>query len=169
MRTLTTDRLTLRPFRSDDEAIHELVFADPRVAREWAGGTRSLPETREWLRYRAWQARHPEDLGLLAVERRSDGALLGLVALQLCVARWLRWRDAPPFSPLEVEFSHAFGVRYAGHGYEEEAGAAAVAYAFGEMRLARLVSGVSDTARRLGFAPHPDLLAPEDAWVLSNG
>jgi hypothetical protein len=31
--TLTTDRLVLRPFRPDDEAIHELVFAphpDPR-------------------------------------------------------------------------------------------------------------------------------------------
>jgi RimJ/RimL family protein N-acetyltransferase len=164
MRTLTTDRLILRPFRPDDEAIHELVFADPPVAREWAGGTRSLPETREWLIHRAWQARHPEDLGLLAVER--DGELLGLVGLQLCVARWLRWRDAPPFSPLEVEFSHAFGHAY--HEYEEEAGAAIIAYAFGEMRLARLVSGAGETARRLGFAPHPDLLEPEDAWVLSN-
>jgi hypothetical protein len=41
MRTLTTDRLILRPFRPDDEAIHQLVFADPDVARAWAGGTRS--------------------------------------------------------------------------------------------------------------------------------
>jgi hypothetical protein len=32
--------LILRPFRPDDEAIHNLVFADPDVAREWAGGTR---------------------------------------------------------------------------------------------------------------------------------
>ena len=167
MRTLTTDRLVLRPFQPDDEAIHELVFADPHVARAWAGGTRSLPETRQWLIHRAWQARHPEDLGLLAVER--DGELVGLVGLQLCVARWLVWRDAPPYNPLEVEFSHAFGREHRGRGYEDEAGAAAIAYAFGEMRLARLVSGVSDTARRLGFAPHPDLLAPEDAWVLSNG
>jgi RimJ/RimL family protein N-acetyltransferase len=166
MRTLTTDRLILRPFRPDDEAIHELVFADPRVAREWAGGTRSLPETRQWLVHRAWQARHPEDLGLLAVER--DGELLGLVGLQLCVARWLRWRGAAPYHPLEVEFSHAFGHAHRGHGYEEEAGAAAIGYAFGEMRLARLVSGGSDTARRLGFAPHPDLLEPEDAWVLNS-
>jgi RimJ/RimL family protein N-acetyltransferase len=166
MRTLTTDRLILRPFRPDDEAIHELVFADPPVASEWAGGTRSLPETREWLIHRAWQARHPEDLGLLAVER--DGDLLGLVALQLCVARWLRWRDAPPYHPLEVEFSHAFGRAHRGRGYEEEAGAAVIAYAFGEMRLARLVSGAGETARRLGFARHPDLLEPEDAWVLSN-
>jgi RimJ/RimL family protein N-acetyltransferase len=167
MRTLTTDRLILRPFQPDDEAIHHLVFADPEVAREWAGGTRTLPETRQWLIHRAWQARHPEDLGLLAVER--DGELVGLVGLQLCVARWLVWRDAPPYNPLEVEFSHAVGREHRGRGYEEEAGAAAIAYAFGEMRLARLVSGVSDTARRLGFAPHPDLLAPEDAWVLSNG
>jgi RimJ/RimL family protein N-acetyltransferase len=164
MRTLTTDRLILRPFRPDDEAIHELVFADPPVAREWAGGTRSLPETRQWLIHRAWQARHPEDLGLLAVER--DGELLGLVGLQLCVARWLRWRGAPPYNPLEVEFSHAFGRAHRGHGYEDEAGAAAIAYAFGEMRLGRLVSGADETARRLGFAAHPDLLEPEDAWVL---
>jgi len=166
MRTLTTDRLILRPFRPDDEAIHDLVFADPDVAREWAGGTRSLAETRQWLIHRAWQARHPEDLGLLAVER--GGELLGLVGLQLCVAPWLHWRGAPPYHPLEVEFLHAFGRPHRGSGYEEEAGAAAIAYAFGEMRLARLVSGASDTARRLGFAPHPDLLEPEDAWVLSN-
>jgi RimJ/RimL family protein N-acetyltransferase len=166
MRMLITDRLILRPFRPDDEAIHDLVFADPEVAREWAGGARTLRETRQWLIHRAWQARHPEDLGLLAAERREDGALLGLVALQLCVARWLIWCDAAPFAPLEVEFSHAFGRAY--HEYEEEAGAAAIAYAFGEMRLARLISGVSETARRLGFAPHPELLAPRDAWVLSN-
>jgi ribosomal-protein-alanine N-acetyltransferase len=166
MRTLTTDRLILRPFRPDDEAIHELVFADPDVAREWAGDTRSLPEMRQWLIHRAWQARHPEDLGLLAVER--DGELLGLVGLQLCVARWLRWRDAPPYNPLEVEFSHAFGRAHRGRGYEEEAGAAAIAYAFGDLRLARLVSGADETARRLGFAPHPDLLEPEDGRVLSN-
>jgi RimJ/RimL family protein N-acetyltransferase len=168
MRTLTTDRLTLRPFRADDEDIHRLVFADADVAREWAGATRSLAETRAWLIHRAHQARYPEDLGLLAVVSRSQGTLLGLVGLQLCVAHWLRWRDAPPFNPLEVEFSHAFGRDHRGRGYEEEAGGAAIAYAFGEMRLARLVSGVSDTARRLGFAPHPDLLAPDDAWVLSN-
>jgi RimJ/RimL family protein N-acetyltransferase len=168
MRTLETDRLTLRPFRTDDEEIHRLVFADPEVAGEWAGGTRSLADTRAWLIHRAHQARHPEDLGLLAVVRRGDGALLGLVALQLCVAHWLRWRDAPAFHPLEVEFSLAFGRDHRGRGYEEEAGAAAIAYAFGDMRLARLVSGASDTARRLGFAPHADLLAPDDAWVLSN-
>jgi RimJ/RimL family protein N-acetyltransferase len=168
MRTLATDRLTLRPFRPDDEDIHRLVFADPHVAREWAGGTRTLPETRQWLIYRAHEARHPEDLGLLAVARREDGALLGLVALQLCVAHWLRWRHAPPFSPLEVEFSHAFGREHTGEGYEQEAGAAAIGYAFGEMRLARLISGVSEIARRLGFGPHPDLLAPADAWVLSS-
>jgi hypothetical protein len=42
MRSLTTQRLLLRPFTREDEAIHRLVYADPEVAYPFCGTTRTL-------------------------------------------------------------------------------------------------------------------------------
>lgn len=165
---LTTGRLVLRPFTRDDEAVHHLVFADPRVAGPYCGATRTLEEVRAWLVHRALQAAE-DDLGFWAVVRGADDALLGLVALQPYVPWWIVWEHDPQarHHRLEVELSYALGRAYWGHGYATEAGRALIGYAFDRLRLPRIAYGVDrgnlrsvNLMRRLGFRLernlHPD-------------
>jgi RimJ/RimL family protein N-acetyltransferase len=165
---LVTERLVLRPFGSDDDAIHGLVFADPLVAVPFAGVTRTLEEVRAWLVHRGLQAAE-DDLGFWAVVRRTDDALMGLVALQPYVPWWIVWEHDPTarHRRVEVELSYALGRRHWGNGYATEAGRALVGYAFERLRLARIAYGVDGAnehsvgvMRRLGFRLernlHPD-------------
>jgi RimJ/RimL family protein N-acetyltransferase len=165
---LETDRLLLRPFTRHDEAIHRLIYADPVVARRFAGTTRTLEEVREWLIHRVWQAAE-DDLGFWAVVRTADDNLLGLVALQPYVPWWIVWEHDPQarHHRLEVELSYALGRGHWGHGYATEAGRALIGYAFERLRLPRIAYGVDrgnlrsvNLMRRLGFRLernlHPD-------------
>jgi RimJ/RimL family protein N-acetyltransferase len=156
---LETDRLLLRFFTPGDEAIHQLVFADPEVAVPFCGTTRTLEQVRDWLVCRAVQAT-TDEFGFWAVERRADGALLGLVGLQPYVPDWIVWPDDPhpTYRRIGVETSYAFGRQHWNHGYATEATRAVLDYAFGVLRLARVAYAV-DAAnersvrlmRRLGF------------------
>ena len=159
MKSFETERLLLRPFTREDEEIHRQVFSDRDVCRYYCGATRTLDETREWLIHRMWQAK-ADDLGFLAVVRKVDLTVVGLVALQAYVATWIVWEDAPDarFSKVEVEYSYALGRAHWGNGYATEAGRALIAYAFRELRLARLVTNIDvdnlrsiEVVRRLGF------------------
>ena len=152
MKSLETERLALRPFTRDDEEIHRHVFSDAEVCRYYCGDTRTLEETREWLIHRMWQAKGG-DLGFLAVVRKVDQAVIGLVALQAYVGTWIVWEDEPDarFSKVEVEYSYALGRSYWGNGYATEAGRALIAYAFKELRLERLVTNIDlDNSRSIG-------------------
>lgn len=89
--------------------------------------------------------------GHVAVERpvmpqtTSHGRqIVGLVALHLFVANWLRFADAPatPFYPLVVELSYAIGRVYQRQGYATEACQAVIEYGFKEMGLPRLANGL---------------------------
>ena len=151
MKSFETERLRLRPFTHDDEELHRQVFSDADACRYYCGPTRTLEETREWLIHRMWQARG-DDLGFLAVIRKVDETLMGLVALQAYVATWIVWEDEPDarFSKVEVEYSYALGRSHWGYGYVTEAGRALIAYAFKELRLARLVTNIDvDTPRSI--------------------
>ena len=162
---LETDRLLLRPFTRQDEAIHRLIYADPVVAGRFAGTTRTLEEVREWLIHRVWQAAE-DDLGFWAVVRRADDNLLGLVALQPYVPWWIVWEHDPQarHHRLEVELSYALGRAHWGQGYATEASRALIAYAFERLRLPRIAYGVDrgnlrsvNLMRRLGFRLEPNL------------
>src|SRR4051812_39339363 len=124
--------------------IHRVVFADPDVCHFYCTNTRTEQEIRDWLIHRQWQARNADELGFLAVVRKSDQQLMGLVALQLCVATWLRFAETPdtPFHPLIVELSYALGRVYQRQGYATEACQAVIEYGFTEMGLPRLTNGV---------------------------
>ena len=179
VRELETKRLRLRPFTNDDIEIHRVVFADPEVCHFYCTNTRTEQETREWLIHRKWQVRNEDELGFLAVIRKEDGQIMGLVALQLFVANWLRFADAPdtPFHPLIVELSYAIGRVYQRQGYATEACQAVIEYGFKEMGLPRLINGVvpenvasSRLCARLGFHQVPNL-HPEGTghvWILDN-
>ncbi|MGZ8620457.1 MAG: GNAT family N-acetyltransferase, partial [Actinomycetota bacterium] len=77
---ITTSRLLLRTFREDDLPSYAALNADPAVV-EFLGGE---PLTREYSdEIAAWAngVHDAEGIGLLAVERRDDGAFLGMCGL----------------------------------------------------------------------------------------
>ena len=172
MRTLETERLVLRPFRWEDlAAFHRLAYADPDVAPWWTGRTRTIDEVSASFARKVEQPAGAP--GWLAVVLRDTGTLIGGVALQ----RWepdedTSWlipehpEDAPRRDPdvLEVELTYVLGRAYWGHGYATEAGRAVLAYGFGELGVARLLSAISGEnarsirlARRLGCRIHRNL------------
>jgi RimJ/RimL family protein N-acetyltransferase len=172
MRVLETGRLLLRPFAwADFAAFHALAYADPAVAPWWTGRVRTADEVRPGFARKVAQA--PGAPGWLAVTRKGTGALVGGIGLQ----RWLpdedtSWllpadpADAPSRDPavLEVELAYVLGRAYWGHGYATEAGRAVLAYGFGELGVARVLSPINSAnarsirlARRLGCRIRPNL------------
>jgi len=159
--------------------IHRVVFSDPEVCHFYCRNTRTEQETREWLIHRRWQTRNEDELGFLAVVHKQDQQLMGLVALQLLAANWLRFADTtePAFYPLIVELSYALGRAYQRQGYATEACQALIEYGFKEMRLPRLTNDIapengpsSRLCEKLGFYQvpnvHPD--GTGSVWILDN-
>jgi RimJ/RimL family protein N-acetyltransferase len=117
MKTLETDRLTLRPFTMADKIeIHRLVYADPGVAPFWSGRTWALDEITESF---AKKLAQPENgLDFHAVELKPTGLLMGLIGFQLYEAGEIeqymvfeneasRVKDDPEF--FQVEITYALG------------------------------------------------------------
>jgi RimJ/RimL family protein N-acetyltransferase len=76
---LTTPRLLLRTFRLDDLPHYAALNADPEVVR-YLGGPLTREDSDDIAAW-AQELYAREGLGLLAVERRQDGALLGMCGL----------------------------------------------------------------------------------------
>jgi [ribosomal protein S5]-alanine N-acetyltransferase len=79
---LETERLRLRPWRVSEAAIQRELWAerDPRVParrRIDADGHPTLEEMEEWIR----TAPQPATTGLLAVERKAEGDVIGYCGL----------------------------------------------------------------------------------------
>ncbi|GAA3398996.1 GNAT family N-acetyltransferase [Streptomyces roseoviridis] len=104
---LVTERLVLRPVRARDVPAVTRLWTDPEVRRHLGG-----PVVDSVVRIR--QRRIVGAPGFHAVERVSDGELLGLVAVE---------REARNG---ETEVSYQFLPEHWGHGYAREAVAAAV-------------------------------------------
>ena len=78
---LETARLLLRPWRVSEAAVQRELWTerDPRVPahrRIDAAGHPTIEDVEDWIR-----STRPSSLGLLAVERRSDGDVLGYCGL----------------------------------------------------------------------------------------
>ena len=78
---LETDRLLLRPWRVSEAAAQRELWAerDPRVPphrRIDADGRPTIEEIEEWIR-----AAQPSSIGLLAVERKAAGDVIGYCGL----------------------------------------------------------------------------------------
>ncbi len=146
MKILETERLLIRHFELGDlEAIYREVYSDPDVCLFYCGETRTLERTERWLRFRSYEA-ETEDFGLMAVVVKQGSTLVGLCGLQPYVAPWLMLESTPEdrrkFAPLEVELTYAFGKAHWGKGYAYEACLPMIDYAFRDLRLRRLVTGV---------------------------
>jgi RimJ/RimL family protein N-acetyltransferase len=152
---IETERLTLRRFREDDRDTVARWNADPDFTRHLAG-----VQTREqsdeafdrWERH--WQER---GFGPLAVVWRETGDLIG--------------RAGPQFHrywPADPEVGWALDPRWWGRGIATEAGAASVAWSFGDLGFERLVSITTEpnlasrnVMAKLGFELHTTL---ESEW-----
>jgi RimJ/RimL family protein N-acetyltransferase len=124
---LTTPRLRLRTFRRDDLPHYAALNADPEVAR-YLGGVRPRDYSDSIA---AWanECYEREGLGLLAVERREDGAFLGMCGLH-----------HQQTYPEDVEIAWRLAHEHWGHGYATEAATAWLDHAFGTLRLPRVIS-----------------------------
>ncbi len=127
--TLTTERLVLRLVREEDLPELEEIFTDP-VAMQHMPKTYTPKEVQDlWLggilrRYRE------DGHSFMAVERRSDGAFLGICGL-------LRQEVD---GELLIEIGYHFQRRHWGHGYATEAATALRDYAFDSLSLPCVVS-----------------------------
>lgn len=129
---IRTDRLLLRRWGKNDVAPYAAICADPEVMRYIASGAvRTLDQSRlEVLAFeQSWEEK---GYGLFAVERLSDGQLIGFTGLSI-----------PTFLP-EILPAVEIGWRYSrscwGMGYATEAARAALDFGLNELGLLEIVS-----------------------------
>ena len=148
---LETQRLLLRPFiEGDVDAIYALVYADSQVREAWSGYTGPLEAFR--LRYRAKAVWHAEGgVGFLAVVRKADDRLLGLMGFQrygpgedTSHMRLMDPKEQVGYDPAltEVELTYALGRAYWGQGYATEAGQSLIEFGFRQLGIDRIVNAV---------------------------
>ena len=141
MPTLTTDRLSIRPFTLDDLAPgHEVLGA--------VGDPVSVEDRRDWLGWTVSNYRQLEQLqqppyGDRAIVLRSDGRLIGACGLVPCLAPFGQLDDAatgPARWRPEVGLYYELGLAHRGRGYATEAVRELVRWAGAELRLERIVA-----------------------------
>ena len=139
--TLTSDRLTLRPWRESDAEAALEIYGHPEVSR-WLHPalTRltSVSEMRDLIR--AWIREGEEalpPLGHWAIERNADRALLGGVLLE----------ELPPDRE-DLEIGCQLHPRYWGQGYATEAFRTLLQWAFRVQGVDEVFSVVRPRNRR---------------------
>lgn len=155
--TLSTTRLTLRPWTDDDRAPFAAMNADPEVMRYFpapltpAESAARFDQLRAELAERGW--------GWWALSPADSAEFLGFVGLAP-VGFVAPFTVAAATAPVEIGWRL---IRSAwGHGYATEAARAAAAYAFGPLGLAQIVSFTSElnlpsraVMERLGMTHDP--------------
>ena len=148
MPELTTERLTIRPFRMNDKAAYKTAFEKSAVAPGEDN------DTNAWFE---WATLNPDALGNLyqppygdrAVLLRDTERLIGSVGYVPYLAPFelLRlWGNDGSITPKTAKSSTEMGLFYSfdpdfhGKGYATEALRAMIDYAFDTMRLKRIVA-----------------------------
>ncbi len=143
--TLETERLVLRAWRDDDLGAYAEMVADPETMR-FLGGPLARPDAWRSIAYQLghWALRGH---GMWAVERKSDGALIGRIGVQ-----------RPETWPA-TEIAWTLGPQYRGQGYATEAAKASMDWGFENLSVTKLVSLIDpenfpsqNVAKRLGQA-----------------
>ncbi|HKV41931.1 MAG TPA: GNAT family N-acetyltransferase [Blastocatellia bacterium] len=141
MTTLTTERLVLRPWRSDDFEEYARIHSDPEVMR-YVGDGQPLTRANAWRNLAMiighWTLR---GFGLWAVEERSSGRLAGR-------AGFYQPDGWPGF-----EAGWLLAREFWGKGYATEAAREALKYAFTGMERSHVISLIyPDNARSIKVA-----------------
>jgi len=135
---ITTERLILRRYTHNDipDLVH--VVSHPSVAR----ATPEIPATETGVRayidqQNTYQPFEQDKCFDLAIERKEDGKVMGLLSL---VRR----------EHQQAEIGWALGVEFRGQGYASEAASALVAYGFASLRLHRIQAetAITNTSSR---------------------
>lgn len=125
--TLETGRLRLRAWRKDDREPYFSILQEPAVFRHFGPDPMGMEEC--WRRLMAavggWQL---NGFGGWAVERKSDGKLLGMIAI------FTAWRDLDPIFGEEPEMGWILATEAHGQGFAREACDAALAWAEAYLR-----------------------------------
>lgn len=127
---LLTDRLRLRPYRSDDVTAMFPIFGDPEVMRYSMSGADPSIESTQARIQKLMEHQVLFGFSLWVVEDRSTGTILGDCGLK-------QLEEGP-----EIEVGYRFARAHWGRGYASEAAAASVRYGFGTLGLARIVAVV---------------------------
>jgi RimJ/RimL family protein N-acetyltransferase len=166
---LETERLILRGWRAEDLDAYAEMFRDPETTRFIS----KLPTRQEAWRNMAMVIGHwsLHGYGPWAVERRSDGALIGRIGY---------WNPAD-WPALELIW--AIGKNYWRNGYATEAASAALKHGFEKLHFPLITSHIDPenfpsqgVAKRLGQAPGSIVEIPIGnvtyhtvAWEISRG
>jgi RimJ/RimL family protein N-acetyltransferase len=141
MLVLTTERLRLRWFAPGDEAyVLEQLQQDSWKLNINDPGVRDLAAAKFWMDEKLLRLYWEKGLGLWAVERASDGALVGMCGILQ--------RDYLPVP----DIGYALLPRFWGQGYAREAAKACLDYArevLGEPRLMASTAPSNDASGRL--------------------
>lgn len=127
---LETERLLLREWRDTDRDAFAAIVADPHVMRFYPA-TRTRAEADAWID-RMIEGRTNGTGQFLAVERKSDGAMLGLTGTADI-------NFAIPTAP-KLEIGWVLGQDYWGQGYAPEAARAALEHAFAQLSAPEVVA-----------------------------
>lgn len=127
--TIKTDRLILRPFeKSDLEAVLAyLSLPDMQRYLDWKARDNSEATSAFDAMRKQVRLMRPGDILTLAVVRRSDGMVMGHVAL--------KWTDA---TAAQAEIRFAMGPAFRRQGFAEEAVGAVMRFAFEKHKLHRI-------------------------------
>ena len=155
---LRTPRLLLRTFRLDDLPHYAALNADPEVVRYLGGEPltrKHSDEIAEW----AQQVYAEEGIGLLAVERREDGAFVGMCGLH-----------HPESYPDDVEVGWRLAFEHWGRGYAAEAATAWLDHGFGTLGFPRVISiTVVENVRSLAVMRRLKMTFDHEARVEDDG
>jgi RimJ/RimL family protein N-acetyltransferase len=167
---LETERLILRGFEAKDFEAYAAMMGDPEVARYIAPAPMNRADAWRSLASSIghWALR---GYGVWAVERKSDGVLVGRVGM------------IHPEGWPALEIGWTLAQEFWGKGYATEAAAASMAYAFFTQPVERLVSNIDpnnvasqSVALRLGETKGPLRTLsvsgkdyPVDEWSITRG
>jgi RimJ/RimL family protein N-acetyltransferase len=133
---LETQRLVLRTFRLDDLPHYAALNAHPEVVR-YLGGEALTPAYSDEIAEWANELYETEGMGLLAVERREDGAFVGMCGLHHLESY-----------PDDVEVGWRLAYEHWGYGYATEAAAAWLDHGFDRLELPRVISATDPPNER---------------------
>lgn len=131
MNVLETPRLRLRWFGESDAAFILALVNDPSwMTNIGDRGVRTIEEARAWIAEKLVASYWRNGFGLWAIERKSDGELVGMCGLVE--------RDSLP----TIDVGYALAARFRGEGYAREAARASLEYAhdvLGKRRILAIV------------------------------